>query len=127
MNSWQSLHENLQLTDEQIKSLTTQDVCKLFKKAQAQGVEDKFSDLFWTAVNRIRNQATASNMQSVVDNLEAYKRFVGRKYNEYDKKNPSGPLAKWLAGKYNDVEYNIRWLVDEYHCARKSKPYLFKK
>lgn len=124
MLNWQDLPAELQLTDADIKSLTTSDVESLFKSAEALGVSHHFSELFWEAVARVRCNPANASIQQCVDFLEERKRAIGRTYSIVKKRYPNGWLPRWQAHRYNECEYNIRWLVEQYGVNRSSKPYL---
>lgn len=121
MATWQSLPKELQLRDADLMSLSLQDIEALFKQATKLDVVDEFSKLFWEAMSRVRNNADATSIQQCVNFLEERKRTLGR---VHDLRCNSANAKKYFAIKYNEVEYNIRWLVEQYDCTRKSEPYL---
>lgn len=121
MNSWQNLPKDLQLRDAQIASLTSKEAEQFFKLASQKCVLNTFTELFWEAMQRIRNNPNNASLQRCVDFLEERKRTLGRAYSY---KNNSEIAKKLFAIHYNEVEYNIRWLLEQYNCTRKSKPYL---
>ena len=58
--------------------------------------------------------------QLYLNSLEKLKRSLGRRYS-----NVSLPYDKLITARYyNNVERKIEKLCNEYHIARKSKPYL---
>jgi hypothetical protein len=121
MTTWQSLPVELQLRDADLVSLSLQDIEALFKQATKLGVVDQFAELFWDAMSRVRNKPDNVSIQRCVEFLEERKRTLGRacayRYNS--------PYAKrYFAIRYNECEYNIRWLVEQYNCGRKSSNYL---
>lgn len=120
MNTWQSLPTELQLRDAEIASLSTQQVDNLFKRAKELSVLEPFTELFWDAMNRIYSNDAVS-MQRCVELLEERKRTLGRAYSY--RKN-SEFAKQYFAIRYNECEYNIRWLVEQYGCKRKTKNYL---
>lgn len=121
MTTWQSLPVELQLRDASLVSLSLQDIEALFKQATKLGVVDQFAELFWDAMSRVRNKPDNVSIQQCVEFLEERKRTLGRacayRYNS--------PHAKrYFAIRYNECEYNIRWLIEQYNCGRKSSNYL---
>ena len=119
MNSWQLLPEDLQLRDWQIQSLTLKETKDLFEKATKLGVVDVFTELFWEAMNRVRCNAKRVHADKCIEFLEERKRTLGRIYDA----EPSPIVKKFFAIRYNECELAIRWLVEQYKCYRKSKPY----
>lgn len=125
MVTWQSLPEELQLRDADLRSLSMQDVEVLFNIATRKGVVDQFASLFWPAMDRARNNESIASIQRCVEFLEERKRTLGRTYDKERAKNYSSYwLARYIALRYNECEYNIRWLTEQYRCARKSQPHL---
>lgn len=120
MEVWQSLPTELQLRDAEIASLSTAQVDNLFIRAKQLSVLEPFTNLFWDAMNRIYGKDSAS-MQRCVELLEERKRTLGRAY-AYRKNSEFA--KKYFAIRYNECEYNIRWLVEQYNCKRKTKNYL---
>jgi hypothetical protein len=60
-----------------------------------------------------------TNLQSVVDSLEAYKRWLGRRFD-----NPISYSDKVsILTCYNKVENEIRYLVNVFGLTRNTKPY----
>ena len=121
MTPWQSLPKELQLRDADLTSLSLQDIEALFKLATELDVVEEFSKLFWDAMSRVRNNPDAASIQQCVNFLEERKRTLGR---VHDLRCNSPQAKKYFAIKYNEVEYNIRWLVEQYDCTRKTKEYL---
>lgn len=120
MTSWQSLPTELQLRDIDMVSLTLQEVEELFTTAAKLGVVEQFSEVFWEAMHRVRDNPTSATMQKCVNFIEERKRTLGRCYDI--SKMPE--IKEFFAIRYNEAEYCIRWLIDQYDCERKSKPYL---
>ena len=121
MTTWQQLPKDLQLKDEAIAALSFSETEALFLLAEQHGVSEEFAELFWEAMSRIRNNADNVSIQKCVEFLEERKRTLGRAYNW---RLNSKIAKKFLALRYNECEYNIRWLVEQYNCKRKTKPYL---
>ena len=125
MNCWQSLPKELQLRDADIASLSTEQAGCYFKLANQLGVREEFGELFYAAMQRVVNPDTAC-IQGCVDLLESYKRQMGRRYDRElcARDGKYNWLADLIALQYNKIEYNIRWLTDQYDCVRRTKPYL---
>ena len=60
-------------------------------------------------------------MQKVVNDLEAYKRRLGVKFDKTPKSNHQQRCYLWC--RYNEVENNIRHMVAHTNAVRKSQPY----
>lgn len=89
---------------------------KYYAKASAQNGElEDFLQEAWTAIAIERGNHTADNMTKVVNNLEHYKRSIGRQYDA-----THDPELKL---KYNELEDQIRSLVATYEAKRITKPY----
>ena len=121
MTTWQSLPESIRRTDAEIANITWHEVNALFDHATKLGVINQFAELFWDAMSRVRNKPDNVSIQQCMEFLEERKRTLGRacayRYNS--------PHAKrYFAIRYNECEYNIRWLVEQYNCERKSSNYL---
>lgn len=126
MKQWQQLPADLQLSDEAIKALSLKQTEELFATAERACVLEDFAQLFWDAVARIN--ATKPSLQECVYLLEERKRQYGRRYanlKEPDYKKPwlYNYQRKRLATKYNELEYQIQWLVRQYGLKRTSKEY----
>lgn len=124
MTTWQSLPKCLQRTDKEIANISWAEVDMLFNYATELGIVDKFSELFWIAMNRVRCNPNNASIQQCVNFLEERKRTIGRAYSIAKRKYPNGWLTRYQAIRYNECEYNIRWLVEQYKCTRKTKEYL---
>lgn len=121
MTNWQNLPNELQLRDEDILSLKFKDVERLFTIADEHNVVEQFASLFWPAMARVRNNPANVSLQRCVELLEERKRSLGRLYDTYR----CFPDTKtFYAIRYNECEYNIRWLVEQYGVVRKSEPHL---
>lgn len=122
---WQQLPADLQLSDGAIKALSLKQTEELFATAERAGVLEDFAQLFWDAVGRIN--ASKSSLQECVYLLEEHKRQYGRRYANLKEPDYKSWLynyqRKRLATKYNELEYQIRWLVEQYELNRKTKPY----
>lgn len=121
MAAWQNLPNELRRTDAELATIGLNEVQALFDHAAKLNVLDEFSELFWDAMNRVRNNPDATSIQQCVNFLEERKRTLGRCY---DYSRNSQNAKKYFAIKYNECEYNIRWLVEQYDCTRKTKEYL---
>lgn len=124
--TWNDLPKELQVSDATMASLSLQDVNDLFELASKYNklIQSAFAELFWEAMNRVRCNANGVSVQRCVEFLEERKRSIGRTYNIAKKRYPNGWLTSYQAFRYNECEYNIRWLVEQYNCTRKTKPYL---
>ena len=121
MTTWQQLPKDLQLKDEAIAALSFSETEALFLLAEQYGVVEEFAQLFWEAMSRVRNRADNVSIQKCIEFLEERKRTLGRAYSW---RHNSDVAKKFFALRYNECEYNIRWLVEQYDCTRKTKPYL---
>lgn len=83
---------------------------------------DEKIDAFWKELRKEQNRLTC--LQSCLTHLEQYKRRLGREYDKLKLTHPTGWVTRLKAKTYNDVEYDIRYLVAQYGCKRTSKPYI---
>lgn len=122
---WQQLPADLQLSDERIAKLTLKQMEDYFVAAEHVGVLDDFAQLFWEAMGRIN--ASKPSLQECVYLLEERKRAIGRRYDNLREPDYKSWLYDYqrnrLAAKYNELEYQIRWLVEQYKLDRKTKEY----
>ena len=129
MLSWTSLPNNLQLKDRDFTSLTLGEVKDFFELAQKEHCVNDFATLFFESYSRAKASATRNNVQTLVDTLEDYKRYLGRAYARTKHRVKTlGALSllpkMWTyAFEYNECEYQIQWLLTQYECTRHSKPY----
>lgn len=120
---WMALPEELRPHNYDIKHISMQETEKLFKRADELGVLDRFAELFWNTMQLTR-QSKAS-LQEGVNLLEEQKRLIGRQYD----KMPSNTIVSkarkhYIAVKYNEIEHQIRWMVNTFKLRRTSEPYL---
>ena len=120
---WMALPEELRPSNYDLKHISLQDTELLFKKADELGVLDQFTELFWDAISLARQEKPS--LQEAVNLLEEQKRLMGRQYD----KMPSNTFVSrarkhYIATKYNEIEYQIRWMVDTFKLTRASEPYL---
>lgn len=117
----------LQFTDDELRNMTITQMRDAFAIAEANGVLEQFSEVFWKNINRVRSEPSDATVTNVLRTLEDRKRALGRKYDAVLKLNPRLPwLADIYAIQYNDIEYQIRWLCINYNVQRHSKAYLLK-
>ena len=120
---WMALPEELRPSSYDLKHISLQDMEQLFKKADKLGVLDQFAELFWDAISFARQEKPS--LQECLNLLEEQKRLVGRQYD----KMPSNTFVSrarkhYIAVKYNEIEHQIRWMVDTFKLTRVSEPYL---
>lgn len=121
MDAWQTLPTELQLRDADLVSLSLQKVEYFFELAAKLGVLDQFTKLFWPAFERACSNPDNCSIQRCVELLEERKRTLGRCY---DHSRDTIISKRFFAMQYNNCEYNIRWLTEQYNCTRTTKPYL---
>ena len=63
-----------------------------------------------------------SSVQLVVYDLEAYKRRLGRNFDQATDHH----TRVWYFNRYNDTENTIQWLCATYNLKRKHKPHKLK-
>lgn len=120
---WLALPEGLRPSNYDLKHLSMQDAERLFKYAEKLGVLDKFADLFWDAITVARQEKPS--LQECLNLLEEQKRLIGRQYDKVQGHSLTAQARKhYIAVKYNEIEYQIRWMVDTFKLTRTSKPYL---
>ncbi len=119
---WMALPEELRPSNYDIKHISLQETEQLFKKADKLGVLDRFTELFWDTIQLAR-QSKAS-LQEAVNLLEEQKRLVGRQYDKMPSNTFVSKARKHYVGvKYNEIEYQIRWMVDTFKLNRTSEQY----
>lgn len=103
------------MTYKEFTAKSLQEFKELAEVAEKLGCLDGFLDQAWDAIAIERGNHSADNMTKVVNNLEQYKRSIGRQYSATH--NPELKL------KYNELEDQIRSLAATYEAKRITKPY----
>lgn len=103
------------MTYKEFTAMTLADFQKFANVAAQNGELEDFLRDAWEAIAIERGNHHADNMTKVVNNLEQYKRQVGRRYDlthntEYK-------------DKYNELEDQIQYLTKTYEAKRLTKPY----
>lgn len=120
---WMGVAEELRPSNHDLKTISLSQVERLFKTAAQKGCLDTFADLFWSEMNGVIKGKPS--LQEQVNLLEEQKRSMGRRYNLQPCKTWLDCARKnYIAKKYNEIEYQIRWVVETFSLARTSKPYL---
>lgn len=123
IEQWRALPEELRPSSYNLKTITLQETEHLFKLADKMGVLNQFANLFWDTMSLV--SSNKPSLQECLNLLEEQKRRLGRRYDKIPSKALDGQAKKhYIALKYNDIEYEIRWLVDTFELDRTSKPYL---
>ena len=116
------LPEILNLSNYDLKHISLKDIEFLFKQAKKLNVLDEFADQFWTALSI--SKASKPSLQECVYLLEEQKRQLGRKYDKMRSSDNNKERRNYVATKYNEIEHQIRWLIDTFDLYRTSEPYL---
>ncbi len=116
------LPEILNPSNYDLKHISLKDTEFLFKQAKKLGVLDQFTDAFWTALSVTKE--VKPSLQEAVNLLEEQKRQLGRKYDKMQSTTNNRARKNYVAMKYNEIEYQIRWLVATFDLYRTSEPYL---
>lgn len=116
------LPEILNLSNYDLKHISLKDTEFLFKQAKKLNVLDEFADQFWTALSI--SKASKPSLQECVYLLEEQKRQLGRKYDKMRSSDNNKERRNYVATKYNEIEHQIRWLIDTFDLYRTSEPYL---
>ena len=116
------LPEVLNLSNYDLKHISLKDTEFLFKQAKKLNVLDEFADQFWTAIGI--SKASKPSLQECVYLLEEQKRQLGRKYDKMKSSDNNEAHRNYVATKYNEIEHQIRWLIDTFDLYRTSEPYL---
>ena len=116
------LPEVLNLSNYYLRHISLKDTEFLFKQAKKLNVLDEFADQFWTAVGI--SKASKPSLQECIYLLEEQKRQLGRKYDKMQSTMNNEAHRNYVATKYNEIEHQIRWLVDTFDLYRTSEPYL---
>lgn len=120
---WMALPKELRPSNYDLKHISLQDTELLFKKANELGVLDKFAELFWDAISLARQEKPS--LQECLHLLEEQKRLIGRQYDKMPSNTPISKARKnYVAEKYNEIEYQIRWMVKTFKLTRTSERYL---
>lgn len=119
---WMALPEELRPSNYDINHISLQETEQLFKKADKLGVLDQFAELFWDAISLARQEKPS--LQEAVNLLEEQKRLIGRQYDKMPSNTFVSKARKHYVGvKYNEIEYQIRWMVDTFKLSRTSEQY----
>ena len=116
------LPEILNLSNYDLRHISLKDTEFLFKQAKKLNVLDQFTDAFWTALSVTKE--VKPSLQEAVNLLEEQKRQLGRKYDKMQSTTNNRVRKNYVAMKYNEIEYQIRWLVATFDLYRTSEPYL---
>lgn len=116
------LPEILNLSNYDLRHISLKDIEFLFKQAKKLNVVDEFADQFWTALSI--SKASKPSLQECVYLLEEQKRQLGRKYDKMRSSDNNKERRNYVATKYNEIEHQIRWLIDTFDLYRTSEPYL---
>ena len=103
------------MTYKEFTAKSLQEFEELAKVAEKLGCLDEFLNKAWDAIAIERGDHSASTMTKVVNNLEEYKRHLGRRY--------ATTHDAGVKSKYNDLEDLIRSLTWTYEAKRITKPY----
>ena len=116
------LPEILNLSNYDLRHISLKDTEFLFKQAKKLNVVDEFADQFWTAVGI--SKASKPSLQECIYLLEEQKRLVGRQYDKMPSNTFVSKARKHYVGvKYNEIEYQIRWMVNTFKLNRTSEQY----
>lgn len=116
------LPEILNPSNYDLRHISLKDTEFLFKQAKKLNVLDQFTDAFWTALSVTKE--VKPSLQEAVNLLEEQKRQLGRKYDKMQSTTNNRVRKNYVAMKYNEIEYQIRWLVATFDLYRTSEPYL---
>ena len=103
------------MTYKEFTAKSLQEFEELAKVAEKLGCLDEFLSKAWDAIAIERGDHSADTMTKVVNNLEEYKRHLGRRY--------AATHDAGVKSKYNDLEDLIRSLTWTYEAKRITKPY----
>lgn len=116
------LPEVLKPSNYDLRHISLKDTEFLFKQAKKLGVLDQFTDAFWTALSVTKE--VKPSLQEAVNLLEEQKRQLGRKYDKMQSTTNNRVRKNYVAMKYNEIEYQIRWFISNFDLYRTSEPYL---
>ena len=71
----------LQFTDDELRNMTMTQMRDAYAIAEANGVLEQFSEVFWKNINRVRSEPSDATVTNVLRTLEDRKRALGRKYD----------------------------------------------
>ena len=111
--------KDLQLDPDQISVLKSDEIQKLFEKAEDYGILDEFSDYFWSAVSLHNPPKDDFVTKRALLWLEEYKRQLGRSYN-YNKNVQ-------IRNRYNQLEIFLQQFALKFGLERKSQRYVLTK
>lgn len=116
------LPEVLKPSNYDLRHISLKDIEFLFKQAKKLNVLDQFTDAFWTAMSITKE--VKPSLQEAVNLLEEQKRQLGRKYDKMQSAANNRVRKNYVATKYNEIEYQIRWFISNFDLYRTSEPYL---
>lgn len=116
------LPEVLKPSNYDLRHISLKDIEFLFKQAKKLNVLDQFTDAFWTAMSVTKE--VKPSLQEAVNLLEEQKRQLGRKYDKMQSAANNRVRKNYVAMKYNEIEYQIRWFISNFDLYRTSEPYL---
>lgn len=106
------------MTYKEFTTISLQEFKELAEAADKQGCLEDFLTKAWTAISIERGDHSATTMTKVVNNLEEYKRHLGRRY--------AITHDETVKAKYNDLEDLIKSLTWTYEAKRITLPYHLK-
>lgn len=104
----------------EIFSLTLYDAEQMFSIAESVGRGEEFSQWFWSQIHN--NSSNMDGFRSILEDLEDYKRNLGRRYDRHIRRGQSD-CAEFIKEQYNKTEDNIVFITSLYNLQRKSKNY----
>lgn len=111
--------KDLQLDPDQVAVLKSDEIQKLFEKAEDYGILDEFSDYFWSAVSLHNPPKDDFVTKRALLWLEEYKRHLGRAYNN--------TKSSTIYDKYNQLEIFLQQFCLKFGLERKSQRYVLTK
>lgn len=106
------------MTYKEFTTISLQEFKELAEVADKEGCLEDFLTKAWSAISIERGDHSAATMTKVVNNLEEYKRNLGRRY--------AITRDETIKTKYNDLENLIRSLTWTYEAKRITLPYYLK-
>lgn len=106
------------MTYKEFTTISLQEFKELAEVADKQGCLEDFLTKAWSAISIERGDHSAARMTKVVNNLEEYKRHLGRRY--------AITHDETIKTKYNDLEDLICSLTWTYEAKRITLPYHLK-
>lgn len=114
--------------DGTIAKMSLKELQQAFEKAEnllPKSVFNDWCETMWLAIERVRNNASNKQLQDIVYHLEERKRTLGRTYNKVvNEYGATSWLAQFQAWRYNNIEMDIRWLVEQYELNRTTQRHL---